>query len=726
MKKFQLLTPHVLLEYEYGKKTNSQFFGVHDFAVLKSLRGTQVLNPDNYVEGENDPYTNNVRERSSTNIDINRINTHVWLGLDSGDPNTDWVAEKGEDQEIEWIYHPDTAKNIPHSLSNGNLLTGVLYDRVRLHFVSGFTFSEKDLGFILNVQVKDDNERRITLAHHVFDRLLHDRNFNPDPFLHNQKLFDTYIEFYVPSTNNMIEEWYRVNDEFGSEEDRKDNSLLHNLTDVGINRYQYVLFQFLTIERKSRVQAVMSNHPNFQEENQDFQFYHTIANTSSTLPFTSSEANVSVSIQESDEGDYFELQGLHQGRAIGDYIQLINLRGENNILIYDVRVLEIDEHSVAVQTASYTIFQTEDFNDPVLFRPVIVNSDSVAFEIEVSMRLFDTTTSKQVSTTGRIIMEENTGAVHRYGKFQDIIAMHPDWPNFAFQKQNIYNLNPAAQVINFPDTLNDKLVGSTIKYVHFFHDTYPLVLNQGSVTIDDEGNVSSRDDVNITTLFGDNSLLLKLNDGTTWIKLVVYDKTNQYFLRKSLLGTGKYQLQLGGKDSGFVYDMIEDEAIRKSEGELLFKIPSQDVDGLRKVQESNNSVQLISVSTIDTSIVHRGKFEFYDDTTIADIINDSETRIQELESRRAELGQRLVERNFEVGRLNREIENLKRLGDIKDRRIQELELLIREIRGMGPDSEILFETRPNFRRIPFFGVRSNPFDKRERVIERESQNNTLY
>jgi len=84
----------------------------------------------------------------------------------------------------------------------------VKYDIVRLHIVSGYRLEQLE-GLIINIYLKcnSSNNDILTLANRVYLKTKLDEIINAKPMLIGEKIFDRYIEFYIPSSSQIINEY---------------------------------------------------------------------------------------------------------------------------------------------------------------------------------------------------------------------------------------------------------------------------------------------------------------------------------------------------------------------------------------------------------------------------------------------------------------------------------------------------------------------------------------
>jgi hypothetical protein len=178
--RFIKISDDILIEYIYTDQSNPSIFNTvsYPIEILRDgyTEGSYFFNTDSVSE-----VMGNYRDISSVPIDSGK-NKYVSLNTSVGTPYNDFD---------------------PKLTSSGNLLQtfspniNIEYDRIKIHFVAGFSFNDFD-GIIFNITVPKRNGKDIVLSSINFLKT-DSPVFNPDPFLIADKLYSTYIEWRIPS-----------------------------------------------------------------------------------------------------------------------------------------------------------------------------------------------------------------------------------------------------------------------------------------------------------------------------------------------------------------------------------------------------------------------------------------------------------------------------------------------------------------------------------------------
>tara|TARA_R110000764_G_scaffold235199_1_gene329592 strand:- start:171 stop:920 length:750 start_codon:yes stop_codon:yes gene_type:complete len=185
--------------------------------------------------------------------------------------------------------------------------------------------------------------------------------------------------------------------------------------------------------------------------------------------------NLYAQVIQSTAGDYFELSGEVTGSTFANFIAQLNAQGGQYVVFHEISVTE-QIGTVFTQTSFQVISQTQDFDEPILFRPIIKNANSaVSFSINYVLRLynkFDATqiiknaklTSFQTQKYGRQMIQLNLGVVPTVANVYNQI-------NNDTGKQIVVGTGSSAvdNSANTSEQIAEKLVVKT-KYVTTFRD----------------------------------------------------------------------------------------------------------------------------------------------------------------------------------------------------------------------------------------------------------------
>lgn len=368
--KFIQLTEDVLLEYIYNDQSNPTSFSTssHKFEIMKNLitNATHVFNSSANAED-----IGNYRDISAVPISVNKTE---WVSLNTslGVPYNDKVTQLTSTPDLLATFSPDI---------------NVEYDTLRFHFTSGFNFQDFD-GYIFNIQVDRRDSVQVDLAN---VKLLRSDTpvFNGDPFLLAEKLYSTYIEFRIPSLFYMMTN-------FNSS---VPNSLGYKITDgQGFLSNGKIKIKLLGI-----FETVIENSYRFFKVNEVNQTSILNRDIYDTL---------SANLIESNTGDYFELSGQVNNDTLSNFISRLNQRGGDYIIFHQISISEQINGSF-IKTSDQMFNQISNFDTPILFRPIILNSSvAQSFAIDYTMRLFNRNDNTQIIKKARIISYETK----KYGR----------------------------------------------------------------------------------------------------------------------------------------------------------------------------------------------------------------------------------------------------------------------------------------------------------------------
>lgn len=378
--KFIQISDGILIEYIYTSQSNPTVFNTdtHPIEIMRDghTGGSYLFNTDT-VSAD----IGNYRDISVAAINKNKTQ-YAYLDTSVGVPYNDFDPDLTNSNELLQTFSPQLA---------------IEYDKIKVHFISGFNFTGFD-GIIFEALVPRRDGKMLNLSSINF--LKTDTPvFNPDPILINDKLYATYIEWRIPSL-------YFINNGFNN---TVPNGLGYKLTEG----QGFLGTPTITLKATGIYETVVNNAYNY---------YNVEEINSVTIPNRDIYDNLYASVVESDSGDYFELTGMVTGSTFSNFISQLNSSGGNYVVFHEINVSEqIDTNFVKTSTQVFT--QTSGFDSPILFRPIILNSAVAAsFSINYLLRLYNradnTQIIKQANLTlfdvkkyGRRLMKINLGVV---------------------------------------------------------------------------------------------------------------------------------------------------------------------------------------------------------------------------------------------------------------------------------------------------------------------------
>lgn len=653
--KYIQLSSQILLEYRYTDKVASN---AEKISTSNGARINFIKQPNNstYIFNDNNPIypgINNLFKRNAIEVGQNKF---AYLTNKNALKFTDSDEFKG-------IFDDDI-------LNSGPLSKDVYYDTIRLHFVSGFSFSEDD-GFIFQVSFSDNNNFEHFLTSLTYLKTDSFETPNPKPFILGEKLYTNYIDIKIPSLKYLISD-FRSNDP---------NSISKLMTNsIGISHTETIKVKVKTINSIESINGLTY-----------FNVYETIE---TSLNNEDEYNTLTAVIQESINGDFFEMYGEFDNIIYEDFIAYQNtLPNTDLVVIHDIIVKEILDNGIPVQTSEQSFVQINKFDEPYRFRPIILNShNAVSFRIEYTLRIYNKIDNSEIIRTssltsydtkkyGRKFSRINLGTVPNITKIYNEIV-NPDESILLDNSSNfMFNDNSAktSDTASLPKTEIVKLT----EYVTSFIET-----NNCSVSINnvktkfadiEEGDL--QEDINEIPLEIINSSennkiyeqgagIISINPFDNFIKFIFYNKiknrNDETPELLDLIDLGTLYLNFVDSDGNEVnvknYENVKE--LNKGNGEIVFKITKNESKKILKFE--NHDFYITTALDIDgnktqETLLYSGKwvksndkFENLFKEQIAILENDLDNANNKLKSDTDKLNKKIEELNEIISNLKSE------------------------------------------------------------------------
>jgi hypothetical protein len=334
----------------------------------------------------------------------------------------------------------------------------VWYDTIKLHLRTGYSFSGRGYdGFLFQTKVK-----RNSGVYNYFNSTvyLNTSSFeiqNPNPFILGESSYSKYIEIKVPSLVQMFSP--TTNGEF------KDTFFAASGANSIPPSVNYE-FDFKLIDSVVTLGG--------------YEYINVAEGKSLTLSQEDEFTDIAVNVEHATDGDYFKIFGTYNGNqaSFENYITgRIASSGDDITIFYEVQVAEQIGLNY-INTFNNTFTQTSNYDEAIVFRPVILNSSvSSNFLLSVNMRIYNETDNTQIVKTASLIYTQPK----KYGKKLLKLAL-----NSNFTPSVVYNTLPNTSVnreLNqFVNSIRPS-VGET-KYVPVALDTYRIMGGSTPVTVD--------------------------------------------------------------------------------------------------------------------------------------------------------------------------------------------------------------------------------------------------
>ena len=474
------------------------------------------------------------------------------------------------------------------NLKNYGSSVPVRHDTINIHVPINYTFGEY-LGFYMRVYAFDyTNNQTYDLSNFYFDQtdvsqqgLL---SLSSPPLLFQEKLWGKYVQIEIPAVG--VVSGQRVN---GYPIANSINANLTNGIGLSITAPIFIEFQFITAIQT--INGVTT--------------YLTTPKIVTTVPQTPEFEQLGVVIQESTQGDFFEIFGTYNG-TIGEFNQFINNSSQIGNNYYVQYSITIYEQNILGKTNVFTV--TNDFDEPVEYRPIIKYSTTTAI-IDVEMQLIDAVDNSTIIRNAS------------YGMLQDEVSKY----SLSLTKINLRNANKP-KIYNIKSAIDPSLVGSA--------NALGVGLGSGSmgnssnnvviqtvqvpfpVLIDRFNIIAKSQNVrfNNTVFYGIGKLQIVIYpfDNIVYFVIATGDSTNPKYMDLSNMGI--INLVIRNDQLEMDFSLYTDTGeINLAIGQIVFKITQNKFNDIKRIYESGITVFYItSTSQNITTVIYTGLFMIYD------------------------------------------------------------------------------------------------------------------
>lgn len=525
------INDYALLEITYEDKvinTNSSSFTLIDNTIQSYL---QVLN-DNGSESA----TGNVLDRSSVQIGTNqwaRTEQDVPIPYLSTDARFDVTTLATVAPALQW---------------------NVTYDKVRVHIISGYTFTASS-GFVIEASYPEANNQkntRVSTETYVNgdDYIV----FNTRPLVINGVNYDKYIEFSIPSLSDLITEYEAAVD--------KQDALAYYLTsdNGGFLENGLIRFDFYEIDEVNNING--------------YDYLTTGVPTYVSIEPQDQYSNLAAVIKQN--GGYFEYYPTWDDAFIADYIAILNETKGRYVVIHELTVTEQVGFSQLFSTSN-VILQTEDFDQPALFKPILKNADTAfSFSIDYTMRLTNETDGSQIIRTASVTSFEPK----RFGKSGLKLNVREDVIPY-----RVYNKVTNGPVFNLPVTKQDIRIQRII--APSFYENNNVSVSTSKLFISKSGEFIPEELFEWDIIFGQTEAIVLVTPFDNYFRFRVYRVTPDSIETLDLSDAQEidivFETSSGNKYRYSLYQpfptnetAITTQINNPKNGQLIFRVPAND------------------------------------------------------------------------------------------------------------------------------------------------------
>ena len=481
------------------------------------------------------------------------------------------------DNNVDWA--GSTSSTINQADATDIQSNTIIYDTVRLHLRSGYSFAARGLeGFLFQLGARRNSGVKNYFTSIVYLNASSFEIQNPKPFILGETMYSKFIEVKVPALSNLdndFVEWF-----FGTGSDSLDTDANYEIT-------------YKTIESL--------------DDSTGFDIINTGEEVEFTLAKEDENQDIAANVEEAADGDYFLLYGTKDG-SISEFDSYIQKRLQNSnddiTVFHDISVFE-QIGTYFDKSYEMSITQIENFDEPIPFRPIISNSSTAtAYNIDYTLRIYNETNNTQIVKKASYT-SYNVG---KYGK--------------KLQSLNLPGSNSVMKVYNtLPNVLENRTIVENLatlpenqtRFVPTFIERMNIVTGSTNVTIAGNEVVDSSP----ITYYGDGKSILTLSPLDNYVKFKIAKQDGDDLIAISLENSDAIILTLGDVD---IQNTLNYSDVELAEGEIMFKIESKSA---KAAAGKYQKTYMLSIKNgQDKTLIHHGKYQVLGSIEIASNIDD--------------------------------------------------------------------------------------------------------
>lgn len=460
------------------------------------------------------------------------------------------------------------------------------FNKLRFHFPTSYSFSDNSyIGLFSRIYTLDyTNQIPIDLCSYMYD----DTNVNSsndiiynDGFYYDGQYWGKYITFDVPSVDVISKQ--RTSSV--STDLPISGSINDNLTKgVGLSQTAPLFIDYSWVSSK---QDLLGN---------TYYFLSTIFNK--TLSKTPDYNTLAVNIDESVDGDYFEIYGTYGGtnELLDNFITDQAAKGRENNIEY---IVKLYEENILMNTQTFLV--TDNFSNKIIFRPVLMFTNTTA-AIDIEMKVIDLVDNSSISKFTSISLTTN---IFKYGKKLSKINVDNIF------KPKIYNLKTYNSPGSVPENQNPDININKVNYP-VLSDKVKILVNSTQSTSSDYKSM------------GLSQIIINAFGNVFKFMVATTDSNNNAVPFNLANVTENATITMTFKSST---DLLEKEMWYESgdnnfeNGIVVFKIDQSDISLIKKIGKENKIYYLTikSKKTGVISLLYSGTWVAFEDIKFVDV-----------------------------------------------------------------------------------------------------------
>jgi len=458
----------------------------------------------------------------------------------------------------------------------------IQYDKINIYFPFNYDF-DSYIGFLLKIYVYDfENKNYVYFSNYFYDKT--DINIEKlmqlnTPFRYGGKEWGKYLTISIPSIENVSNDRTITTTTNLPSSDSINYNIPSNNIGLSLITPIFIDISFIT----SRETVL------------DKTYYYLGDTFDTSISKTPEYQSIGVTIEESEEWDFFEIYGFYNdsNENLDNFVRNLENNGKRINIEYVVTLYEEE-----IQSGFPITFVVDDnFSQKIEYRPIFKYSNTTA-SIDVKMNIIDLVDNTTIVRETSLGLTTN---LFKYGK--KLSRLQIDTINIP----KIYNYRSDHSI----NTNNN------ISHINTYGITkvpYPLLITNYKILLN--SSKSQLDESEYKTL-GTMTLLLTPFDNV--IKFKIAKQINkkgspEAYNMSEILSNAKLTLVFKSDTK-----MIEKEIFHESDdnniklGVVVFKVLESDIKVIKKLKENDDNFYLTIVSNNTRTLLYSGKFKIFED-----------------------------------------------------------------------------------------------------------------
>ena len=498
--------------------------------------------------------------------------------------------------------------NITETAISPTYSTNMVVDTVRIHFASGFNFSEVENVIFGVKQSLNDGVTQLQLANILLDAQTAQAIFtySTRPLFLANTIYDRYVDLKIPSIPWLDADFLQ----FGS------LSFEHQITKgIGFTRGAPITVFF------SEATYGEYNAPN----NVTYEQYQITSYNEGSISQVNKFDALGCHIEEAVDGDYIEFFATWNEAFPESLISILNESGpdQNWIFTHQLQVYEQIGSSI-VPSGNLIVYQENNFDVPMTYRPILKEAGfAVAMSIDYTLRLINKSTGEQVVRTAALsVINPN-----KYGKRLAQIVL-PDGPQSMKVYNKIVQKNFESGTLFAPKSTHISSYGTALptggsSSVVIKKVPELVMLKQAEIRLSQKNALHKMGNESDQVIYGQGRLTIPIDPTDNLIKFTVYqaNPTNQTQQSRVDLNNASEFKMTFGTTTDFIFATVTDAKLTSpSRGELAFRVSKEKAVAILKTTDDQFHLSIVSKTDGTETMLYTGKWTSsvnYSDTITA-------------------------------------------------------------------------------------------------------------